>query len=293
MVGKRSIGEKLFDTSNIFLLGILGLTAIYPFIYTVTISLSTAAEASREGLHFFPRQISFYAYKIVFSNPDIFWGYSNTLFRTIVGTALKILFTAIFAYPLSKPYLPHRKTITFLIMFTMLFSGGLVPMYLLYLNIDLIDNIWVYVIPALTSPFDVIIIKSFFQQIPESYAESAAIDGAGPWRTLFHIYIPLSKPVLATVALWTAVFHWNMWFDSMLFINTETKNTMQLFLRRIVIEGSTELVEKGIVNPDVVQYTPETIKAATVVITIIPILIVYPFLQKYFVKGITLGGVKG
>jgi putative aldouronate transport system permease protein len=145
----------------------------------------------------------------------------------------------------------------------------------------------------LTAAFNIIIVKNFFQSIPQSLAESAQIDGASDYYILFKIYMPLSKPVLATITLWTAVTHWNMWFDALLYINSESKLTLQMFLRRIVIEGSTEMIQKGIVNPDMMSFTPETIKAATVVVTILPILLFYPFIQKYFVKGIMLGGVKG
>ena len=289
----RTRGEKAFNAVNILLLGAVGLVALYPFVYTLSMSLSTSAEASRDGLHLFPRQISLMSYRMVFSNREILTGYANTLFRTVVGTVLTVLMTCLCAYPLSKRQLPHRRLLTFLVLFTMLFHGGLVPTYLLITNLGLIDSVWVYVLPMLTSAFNVIVVKNFFQSIPESLAESAAIDGAGDFRTLFQIYIPLSKPVLATISLWTAVVHWNMWFDAMIYINSNAKQVMQTFLQRVVIDSSTQLIEKGIVNPDVTQFTPDTIKAATVIVTILPILLVYPFIQRYFVKGILLGSVKG
>jgi len=290
---RKPTGERVFTVVNVLLLGVLGLLALYPFTYTVSMSLSSAAEASRDGLHLIPRQISVTAYEMVFRNPEIAAGYLNTIFRTVVGTLLTLLVTCLCAYPLSKRHLPHRRVFTFFILFTMVFHGGIVPTYLLIKNIGLIDSIWVYVLPILTSAFNVIIVKNFFQSVPEELAESAAIDGANEFRTLFQIYIPLSKPVLATVALWTAVMHWNMWLDALLYVNTEAKQTMQMILRRIVIENSTELIEKGLVLADIKTYTPETIKAATTVVTILPILLVYPFVQRFFVKGIMLGGVKG
>lgn len=289
---KQSPGEKVFNIINIFLLGFLCLLALYPFVYTTSISLSTSAEASRDGLHFYPREVSLTAYEMVFLNPEIFTGYLNTLFRTVFGTALTLLMVCLCAYPLSKKYLPHRKFFIIGMLFTMLFSGGIVPMYLLIKGIGLTNNLLVYILPMLVSAFNVIIVKNYFQSIPASLAESAGIDGAGDFRTLFQIYIPLSKPVLATVALWTAVTHWNMWFDALIYVTDDKKQVMQMFLRKIVIESSTEMIEKGMVNPDLTQFTPDTIKAATVVITILPMLLVYPFVQKYFVKGIMLGGVK-
>ena len=289
---KRTPGEKAFNIINLCLLAVLALLALYPFVYTTTISFSTATEASRDGLHLYPREVSLSAYQMVFTNKDILRGYLNTLFRTVVGTLATVVVTSMGAYPLSKRYLPGRSFLTFLILFTMLFSGGIVPTYLVVKNLGLIDNIWVYVFPVLTSAFNVVIVKSFFQSIPESMAESASLDGASPARTLFQIYMPLSKPVLATVALWTAVMHWNMWFDALIYINQDKNQVMQTFLRRIVIEDNTELIERGLVNPDVTAFTAETIKAATVIVTILPMLLVYPFLQRFFVKGIMLGGVK-
>ena len=290
---QRTGSERVFNVFNLVLLGLIGLTTLYPFVYTVSLSFSTAAEANREGLHLYPEEISFLSYRMVLSNPNILTGYLNTLFRTIVGTFLTVLVTCMFAYPLSKQDLPQRSLITFLVLFTMLFGGGLVPTYLLIRNIHLIDSLWVYILPGLTSAFNIIIVRNFFQSIPESLRESASIDGASDVRILFQIYMPLSKPVLATVSLWTAVTHWNAWFDALLYINSESKQVLQMFLRRIVIENSTQLIEKGLVNPEVTQFTPETIKAATVIVTILPILLVYPFVQRYFVKGIMLGGVKG
>ncbi|HAR64863.1 MAG TPA: ABC transporter permease [Lentisphaeria bacterium] len=289
---KRSSGEKIFNFFNILFLAFVGLICLYPFIYTLTISLSTAAEASREGFHFYPREISFTSYKMVLSNPNIVTGYVNTIIRTVLGTFLTVIATCIAAYPLARKEMPHRSMLTFLVVFTMLFSGGIVPGYLLVKKLGLINSMGSLILPTLLSAFNIIIIKNFFQSIPDSLSESAGIDGAGEWRILFQIYIPLSKPVLATVALWSAVFHWNAWFDALLYITDDNKQVLQTFLQRIVIESSTQLMELGITDTTVVDFTGETIKAATIIVTILPIICVYPFLQKYFVKGIMLGGVK-
>ena len=247
----------------------------------------------RGNLREFTAGLSLSSYTMVFQNPAILIGYANTLFRTIVGTLLTLVFTCIAAYPLSRRDMPHRGVISFLILFTMIFSGGLVPSFLLIKGIGLYNSRWVYVIPGLLSAFNIIIVKNFFQSIPDSLYEAATIDGASEWRTLFQIFIPLSKPVLATVGLWTAVAHWNMWFDAMIFIDDASKQVMQTYLQRIVIENNTDLIEKGLVNPDVLAFTSETIKAATTIVTILPILIVYPFVQRYFVKGILIGAVTG
>ena len=232
------------------------------------------------------------SYVKVLTNPDIGIGYLNTVMRTVIGTLATLFMTSLAAYPLSRPYMPHKRFFMLFILFTMLFSGGLVPTYMLIKTVGLIDNFWVYVIPTMLSAFNIIVVKNFFQSIPESLAESARIDGASEFATLVRIYIPLSKPVLATVALWTAVAHWNMWFDAMVYIHSCDLQTLQIILRRIVIEGNVELIEKGMIRADKTLFTPETIKAATVIVTILPILLFYPFVQRYFVKGILLGSIK-
>ncbi|MCH6258194.1 carbohydrate ABC transporter permease [Puniceicoccaceae bacterium K14] len=289
---KEGIGERIFTLLNTLFLAVFGFLALYPFIYTLSISLSTPGEAYRSGLHLYPREVSFEAYKMIIGNPDMVFGYMNTIFRTVVGTVLTLLMTCLCAYPLSRKYMPYRRGITLFIVFTMLFSGGVVPTYLLIKGVGLLDSRWVYIWPVLITGFNVIIVKSFFEQLPDSYSEAAKIDGAGEFRILFGVYIPLSKPVLATVGLWTAVMHWNMWFDAMIYITDENKQVMQTFLRRIVIDNSVELADKGFVGGGIESLASDTIKAATVIITVLPMLIVYPFAQKYFVKGIQLGGVK-
>jgi putative aldouronate transport system permease protein len=288
----RSPGEKLFNVFNILLLSVVGFLAVYPFVYTLTISLSTAAGVARGGLQLFPREISWTAYQMVLSDPGIRTGYFNSLFRTVTGTCLTLLMTSLAAYPLSRKRMPYRKRIMFFLLFTMLFSGGLVPYYLLIRNLGLTDNRLVYVLPTMLSAFNIIILKNFFQQIPESLEESARMDGAGDFSILFRIFIPLCKPALATIALWTAVFHWNAWFDALIFVTDDSKQVLQIFLQRIVIENTTEVIEMGLAQPDVTQFSSETIKAATVVVTIIPMLLIYPFVQRFFVKGIMLGGIK-
>lgn len=289
---RRSLGERTFDFGNLALLSAFAFAAVYPFLYTVVISFSTANAANAPGFHLWPKEFTLTSYAFVFQNPEILIGYANTVGRTVFGTAGVLFFTALTAYPLARKDLPGRAPFLIFILVTMLFSGGLVPQYLLFRELGLIDNRLVYVLPGLISAFNVIILKNFFRSIPVSLAESARLDGASEWRILFQIYLPLSKPVLATIGLWTSVAHWNAWFDALVYINSDDKQVLSLFLQRIVIANNTELVEKGLVNPDVLQFTSETIKAATIVVTILPILLVYPFLQRYFVRGILLGGVK-
>jgi putative aldouronate transport system permease protein len=287
---KTSRAEKAVDVGNVFILAFIALLALYPFIYTLSISLSTATEASRRGWHLFPRELSLAAYRMVLSNPEILTGYVNTTLRTVLGTAITLFMTCLCAYPLSRKNMPHRRLVIFLILFTMIFNGGIVPTYLLIRNLGLMDSLWALILPSMLTAFNIIIVKNFFQSIPESFGEAARVEGAGEWSILFRIYIPLSKPVLATIALWTAVMHWNQWFDAMLYITSDRNQVLQTFLQRIVIQNSTAMLDIGLTK--ITEYSQQTIKAATVIITILPIVMVYPFVQRYFVKGILLGGIK-
>ncbi len=289
----RTKGEKIFAVFNYVFLAALGLATLYPFIYTLSMSLSTTAEAARAGLHLYPKEISLMSYKMVFNNKEIIGAYRNTIFRTVFGVGLTLLITSMFSYALSRSYMPLKRLFTFYTVFTMMFTGGLIPTYLLIKNLGLIDNRLVYILPGMVTAYNVIIMKNFFNSIPDSLAESAKIDGANEIIILFKIFIPLSKPVMATIALWAAVHHWNAWFDAMLYINTNTKLVVQIILRRIVLENNFELIQKGIVDPNFMSFTPETVKSATIIVTILPILCVYPFIQKYFTKGVMLGSVKG
>ncbi|MCE5326352.1 MAG: carbohydrate ABC transporter permease [Planctomycetaceae bacterium] len=289
MVG-RTTGEKIFNVFNIIVMIIVALMAIYPFIYTLSISLSSNVEAAREGWHLWPREVSLAAYKVVLGNTEIRTGFMNSVVRTVLGTVLTLFMTCLAAYPLARKNLPHRGLVMFLVLFTMIFSGGMVPMYLLIKGLGMMNSIWALVVPTMLSAFNIIIMKNFFQAIPESYGEAARVEGASEWSILWRIYVPLAKPVLATVALWTAVVHWNQWLDAMIYINDDSRQMLQAFLQRIVIQGSTAMLDMGLTK--MVDYSTATIKAATVVITVMPILIVYPFVQRYFVKGIMLGGIK-
>jgi putative aldouronate transport system permease protein len=289
---KRSWGDWLFDSGNMIVLGALAFVTIYPFLYTLVLSLSSASAALEPGFRFWPSEVNLSAYKAVFSNRELMVGFRNSLFRTVAGTFGVLLICSMLAYPLSRPELVHRKGWTIFILITMVFQGGLIPTYLLIRNLGLIDNLLVYILPGLVTGFNVLIMKNFFQGVPSSIAESARIDGASEWRILFTIYLPLSKPVLATVGLWTAVAQWNAWIDALLYINSDSKQVLQMFLQRIVIGNNTEMIERNMLSSAVQDFTPETIKAATVIVTVLPIICLYPFLQKYFLKGAFLGSVK-
>lgn len=290
---KEKLKQLPADIIIYTLLLLLSITSVYPFIYTLSISFSTAAEAAQPGFHMYPKQISIAAYQMVFKNQDIYIGYANTIGRTVLGTILALLLCSTLAYAISKSYMPHRKLISFLLVFTMMFSGGTVPTYLLIKNIGLLDNRLVYILPTAVSAYNVIIIRSFFQSLPDSLAESAKIDGANEITILFRIILPISKAVLATVALWVAVAQWNSWFDAMLYMRDNNKLVLQLLLQRIITFNQSQLMESGRATEDMINYNSDTIKSATIIVSIVPILAIYPFVQKYFVKGVMLGAVKG
>ena len=203
-------------------------------------------------------------------------GYLNSIGRTVLGTFITVLATCGAAYPLSRKEMPHRGLFLFLIVFPMLFNGGMVPAYLLVKQLGMLNTVRALVIPSALSAFNIIIVKNFFQQIPESLHEAARIDGASELTLLFRLYVPLSLPVLATLTLWTAVGHWNQWFDAMLYITDDHKQVLPLFLQRIVIENSTDMINKGLPS-DVAHYSLQTLQAAAVVIMILPLLALYPF----------------
>lgn len=288
----RSREEKLFDRCNVALLALVGLSAIYPFVYILTLSVSTLPDVAQGGALVIPREISWMAYGMVFSDENIRVGFANTVLRTALGTTATLLMTSLVAYPLSRPHLPFQRQVAFYVVFTMLFSGGLVPRYLVIKHLGLIDTVWALVLPVMLTAFNVIVLRNFFQQIPTSYEEAAKMDGASDWTILFRVFIPLSKPVLATIALWTCVFHWNSWFDAMLFISSEDRQVLQVFVQRVVVDNSVKDMQFGVENLDQATFSSEALKAATVVVALLPILALYPFAQRYFIKGITLGGIK-
>ncbi|GIP38461.1 protein LplC [Paenibacillus sp. J31TS4] len=294
-IGKKSAGEKAFDAFNITFLSLFAFTAVYPFLNIIIVSFSTPAAANQYGLKLWPSEIQLEAYKIVFSNKMIWTGYANTIFRTVVGTALNVLFTVLCAYPLSKKYLPNRNFYTSVIIFTMFFSGGLIPNYLLIKELGLLDNRLALILPGLIAPFTMIIVRNFFMSLPEEIEESAKIDGAQEFRILWSIVLPVSMPIVATISLWYAVAHWNAWFDSLLYIQDPNKTVLGNVLRKIIIEASPQFQQYDTYDPAKPEnlITPDIIRAATIMVATTPILCVYPFIQKYFVKGVMVGSLKG
>jgi putative aldouronate transport system permease protein len=218
----------------------------------------------------------------------------NTLFRTVFGTILTIIVTYLGGYALSKKSLPFRKIIMMFIIFTMFFSGGLIPGYLLVKSLGLIGSRWALILPVATSAWNLIIARNFISTIPDALEEAAFIDGASPYTVLLTIMVPLSMPIIAVLALWTAVRHWNAWFDALIYTTDKSKMVLQLILRNLLIDKSTNATSETVAFITNTEYTsPETVKAATVFVATLPILLFYPLVQKYFVKGVLVGSLKG
>lgn len=293
-MSRMTTGEKAFQYFALLLLTVMCVTMLYPFIHVLSLSLSTPAAAAKPGFHLYPEQISLEAYKLAFSSDGLWYGFYNSIFRTVLGTCLSLFFMLLGAYALSKKYLPDRTFYTMIIILTMFISGGLIPTYMLVKGVGLFDSRWVYILPILINTFSLLILRNFLMNLPQELEDSAKIDGASELRLLFSIVVPLSKPVLATLGLWSAVQHWNEWFDALIYITDNKKFVLQIILRRLIIEENlTEMMNFFPVDLYRAKAQPDQVKAAILMIITFPILVVYPFLQKHFVKGIMVGSVKG
>lgn len=293
MVGKKSLGEKIFDAFNYALLTFMMIITIYPVVYVVLASLSDSNQLiSHTGLLFKTLGFNTNAYSAVLANPNIASGYGVTLFVVIIGTALNVLFTAIGAFVLSRKDFPLNKPVTIMILFTMYFSGGMIPRYL-FINdtLNMGNSMWSLLLPGLIATYNLIVMRTNFQSIPDSLEESAKIDGANDITILFKIILPLSKAIIAVMVLMYGVGRWNSWFDAMLFIRERSLYPLQIILREILISNSTDSMISG--GAGDVEAIGESIKYATIVVSTAPILCVYPFIQKYFTKGVMIGAVKG
>ena len=290
---KRSVGEHIFDAFNVIFLGLLALTMLYPFWYELAISLADANKVAISKVFIWPSAMSLESYKNVCSDPNIWNGYLWTIIRTVLGTLIALILGFHFAYVLSKKYFPNRTLWTGILVFTMFFSGGMVPEYLLIRDLGLMNSVFALILPGAISAYNITIMRNYLMSLPDSLEEPARIDGANDIIILYKIIVPLSMPILATIALWTAVGHWNAWFDAMLYIQKSDKQVLAITLRRIVIAGTNASTTSMSGEEMNTNMTSETIKAATIMVATLPILCVYPFVQKYFVKGVMVGSVKG
>lgn len=295
MVQTKSIGERIFDLLNSVIMIILIIICLYPLLYVLFASVSEGTQLiSHSGLLLRPLGINFSSYKMVFENPMIVAGYGNTLFVVFFGLLVNLTMTALGAYFLSRKGMLWKKTITLFIVFTMFFGGGLIPFYLTVKNLKLTDTLWAVIIPYAINTYNLIIMRTSFEAIPESLEEAAKIDGANDFHILYKIVIPLSMPVIAVMILYYGVSHWNSWFPAMIFLRKRELYPLQLILREILIENNNnDMTSSGKVNVEDYLTATLTIKYATTMVATVPILCIYPFLQKYFTKGVMIGAVKG
>ncbi len=295
MVAKKRVAYKsrwsqVFDGANAALMVFLCLAVLLPFWFLLVQSLDNVSRLSG-GLYLWPQEFTLKYYRKVLSSKYIWLGYMNTLYRVGFGTLLSLFCTSMGAYAISKKYFPHRTFWTFFMLFTMFFGGGLIPTFLWYRTLGFIDNRLVYILPGMVGVYNLVMIRNFISTIPGEMEESARLDGANDFQIYLHIILPMSKPILATVGLWLIVGNWNAWFDCLVYMRSGSKQVLQVVLRRILNEGSNEMLEGA--NVEDMAVSPEMLKAATIFVSTIPVLLIYPFLQKYFVKGIYVGSLKG
>ncbi|MBE5782492.1 MAG: carbohydrate ABC transporter permease [Clostridiales bacterium] len=289
----KSRGEKCFDAFVIVLMALLAFLFLYPFIDQFWLSFYTYENSIYSGQRLIPRMpLVLDSYKEVFKNDVFLVALGNSVFRVILGTVYTVFFTFCGGYVLSKKSLPFRNGLLVYFMFTMFFSGGLVPSFILMRNLGLFNSRLAWILPGMTSAWNMILTRNFIRTVPEALEEAAVVDGAGIWRVMFGIMLPLSMPIISVLALWSAIGHWNSWFDVLLYTRKNEQLTLALMLRRIIMENSVDLLGESMTE-SIPTRTPDTVKAATMMTLVIPIACVYPFLQKYFVKGIHVGSVKG
>jgi putative aldouronate transport system permease protein len=290
---RLSRGERAFNLVNVGLLVALVLVTAYPMLYVVFASLSDPSELiANRGALMRPLGFSLDAYRLVLQNPMIAIGYRNTLFYVVVGTALNMVLTCLGAYALSRRNVMLKTPIMILIVFTLFFSGGLIPTFLLVgQTLQMQDTVWSLIVPTAINTWNLIILKTAFEAVPVSLEEAARIDGANDFTILFRVVLPLSLPALAVVVLFYAVGHWNAYFNALVYIRSRDLYPLQLVLREILITSNVESMTTGVSSGDAFQ-VGQTIKYATIVVATLPIVVIYPFLQKYFVKGALIGAIK-
>ena len=290
MVYKPSIGEKIFNVFNILFMMFMIIITLYPFWYCVTCSLSRDIVGNSSSLMLLPKGLSFAAYANVMQNPNIINGYKVTIFIVVVATVLNLIMTSIAAFLLTRKRFAIKSFLTWMMLFTMYFGGGMIPTYVIYNNVlGLRDSLLVLILPGAISVYNMIVMRTNFAAIPSSLEESVKVDGGNDLHVLWHIIVPLSKAIMSVMVLFYGVAHWNSWFNAMLYINDPKKIPLQLALRSILLQ---EQINADAGSADNMGLA-ENIKYATIIVATLPILLIYPFIQKYFVKGVMIGAVKG
>lgn len=292
---RRSKEDIIVDTCITIFMILFLIVTMYPILNTIAVSFNDGMDSVKGGIHLWPRQFTMKNYLTVFANQNLKQAAIVSVARTVVATVLQLFLTSMLAYVLSRKNFMFNKQLSFIFVLTMYVSGGMIPAYILMKDLHLLNNFWVYVLPGLVSAFNMIVIRTYINGLPDSLIESAKIDGAGEFRIFIQIVLPLCKPVLATVALFIAVGQWNSWFDSMLYCSADKNlTTLQYELMKLLssttTQGTSAEVMKNAANASIV--TPTSIRAAITIVTALPIVCLYPFLQRYFVTGLTIGGVK-
>jgi len=291
---RRTTGEAVFDGVNVLLMLVICFLTIYPVWYVLVNSLNNGQDAMRGGIYWLPRVFTWDNYAAVIDNPGIVTAMGVTIAKTLVGTVLHVFFTAMVAYAFSRRELIGRNLYMILGTITMIFNGGLIPTFLLIRDLHLLDNFFVYIIPAMFSFFDLIIFVSFFRELPQGLEEAAKIDGANDLVLFLRVVIPVSLPVVATIALFHGVWQWNDYFAGVIYITQNTElQPIQTFLYRVVAQNDTSQMVTSAAGGITKSVTSNSVKMATMVVTTLPIVLAYPFLQRYFVKGLMIGSIKG
>jgi putative aldouronate transport system permease protein len=285
------LDSRIFDAVNIALLAIFTILIVIPLWNVVVSSFSSGKALAEGGFVFWPKELSLENYRAVFRDNGIWHAFLISVCKTVIGVATHVFFCAMVGYGLSKRYVRGRKLYMAMGVITMFFSGGMIPTYLLIKSLGLLNSFWVYIIPALLSFYDVIILMNFFRNVPEALEESAKIDGAGDWRIFLHLFIPLSMPALATIALFNGVGQWNDFITTKLYVNDQSLYPLQMMLYEIIVQSQTQSMQ-NVAGSYVMETTTKGVQLATIVITTMPIVVIYPLLQRYFISGIMLGAVK-
>lgn len=296
-INKRPMGkdEKIMKAICYIVVGLFSLICLFPFLLMITSSFMTEKEIVSEGFKLIPDEISFSAYQFLMENSKkLVDAYVINIVNVVIGTTLGLFFMSMAGYVLCRKDFKYRNQISFFIYFTTLFSGGLIPTYMLMVNgLGLKDSIWAMILPGLMTPWSIFLMRNFMKAVPDSLYESASIDGAGDFRIYWQVFLPLAKPALATIGLFLTLAYWNEWYNAMLYMETPDKFPLQYFLQQIISKANVQLlVQQGAVI-NTADMPSESIKMATAVVATGPIILVYPFVQKYFVSGLTVGAVKG
>lgn len=294
VVAKGPSDERWFDVIVYLIAAVIIMIVLYPLLFVVSASFSDPARVLSGEVWLLPKGPTLEAYNNILHNDQIWIGYRNSILYTVVGTLINITMTLLAAYPLSRPDLPGRKGLMLIITLTMFFSGGLIPSYLLVKSLGMVDTMWALIIPGAISTYNLIVMRTYFQSsIPWELQEAAHIDGCSNWRLLVSIILPLSKPILAVMVLFYAVGHWNAFFNALIYIRSEHLYPLQLILREILMISQSAGVDGGNVGMEEKILLSESIKYAVIIVSSLPVLVMYPFVQRHFVKGVMIGSIKG